>query len=337
MRPQPNPLAPFVLACLAFLLLSLYGGLTAQAQQVQVTAANPSSAAQGTVNLDVKITGKGFKSGAKAKFFVTNTSDPGGVTVNTTTFVSSTELTANITVSDTAVIANFDVQALNSDGRGGKGTELFAVLAKGADPVASNRSATLNLNATLEPMDGACNICPDSATTPTYFNGVDSAQAVFDDYGNFVFVSGARAVVFLYSPPLGDSLTTRTLPASDVRTQVRARTYKTSDTYTNLQGMSVGQAQCLGMGWVIGQYTDSERSVGFRYGRGVLSNTSFVVVTHPDDNTWVMEPAPQGACGTTFLQDNVARVRDSVTARGKTTDYDYGRYVMPFRLTLVRQ
>ena len=105
---------------------------TSNAQgQIQVTAADPMAAEQGTINLNVKVTGKGFKSGAVAKWFVTGTTNPGGVTVNSTTFVSSTELTANLTVSDTATIANFDIQVTNSDGRGGKGTELFAVTAKG--------------------------------------------------------------------------------------------------------------------------------------------------------------------------------------------------------------
>ena len=88
------------------------------------------------------------------------------------------------------------------------------------------------------------------------------------------------------------------------------------------------------MGWIIGQYTNSERSSGFRYGRGILSNTSFVIVQRVDVNTWVMQPSPQAACSATFLQDDVARIRDSVTVKGKTTDYDYGRYVMPFKLTL---
>jgi uncharacterized delta-60 repeat protein len=117
--------------CLGFIVLNL--GLTTevQAQQIQVTSALPAAAEQGTVNLNVRVTGKGFKNGAKAKWFVSSTTDPGGVTVNSTTFVSSTELTANITVSDTAAIANFDIQVLNSDGRGGKGTELFAVTPKG--------------------------------------------------------------------------------------------------------------------------------------------------------------------------------------------------------------
>ena len=116
---------------LGFVLLNLSGSISAVQGQVQVTAADPMSTAQGTINLNVKVTGKGFKNGAKAKWFVTGTTDPGGVTVNSTTFVNSGELTANITVSDTAVISNFDIQVLNSDGRGGKGTELFAVTAKG--------------------------------------------------------------------------------------------------------------------------------------------------------------------------------------------------------------
>jgi hypothetical protein len=110
------------------------------------------STAQGTVNLNVKVTGKGFKNGAQAKWFVTGTTNPGGVTVNSTAFVSSTELTANITVSDTATIANFDIQVLNSDGRGGKGTELFAVTAKGnaaactVQPLPSGISLVTTLN-----------------------------------------------------------------------------------------------------------------------------------------------------------------------------------------------
>ncbi len=62
---------------------------------------------------------------------MTGTTGTGGVTVNSTSFVSSSEVTANITVADTASIANFDIQVLNSDGRGGKGTELFRVTAKG--------------------------------------------------------------------------------------------------------------------------------------------------------------------------------------------------------------
>jgi hypothetical protein len=325
-----------ILVCLAlaFLVFLCANSPTAQAQQVQVNAADPAAAAQGTINLNVKVTGKGFKKGATAKWLVTGTTDPGGVTVNSTTFVSSTELTANITVADTAVIANFDIQVLNSDGRGGKGTELFAITAKGAG---SGNSAELVLNVTIEPLAGNCRICPDDSTTPTYMTGVASVNAVFNVDGHFVFLSGSRTVEFLYSTPLGDSLTTRILPNSEEPANVRARTFNTSEPYTNLQDMLIGQQQCLGLGWFIGQFTNSERSIGFRYGRGMLTNTSFVIVQRTDLDNWVMEPAPQTMCSTTFLQDNVTRIRDSETKRGKTTDYDYGRYVMPFKLTLTRQ
>ena len=130
MKPSRRLPTILLILCTGFLLQALKGTMAVQGQQVQVTAADPASTAQGTVNLNVKVTGKGFKNGAKAKWFVTGTTDTGGVTVNSTTFVSSSEVTANITVSDTATISNFDIQVLNSDGRGGKGTELFKVTSK---------------------------------------------------------------------------------------------------------------------------------------------------------------------------------------------------------------
>ena len=130
MKPKTTPCPALV--CFALALLVFFGAniSTAHAQQIQVTAADPAVAAQATVNLDVKVTGKGFKNGAKAKFLVTGTADTGGVVVNSTTFVSSTELRANINVAETAIIAGFDIEVSNSDGRGGKGTELFRVVEK---------------------------------------------------------------------------------------------------------------------------------------------------------------------------------------------------------------
>src|SRR6185436_16111281 len=62
---------------------------------------------------------------------------------NSTTFVNSGELTANITISDTATIANFDIQVLNSDGRGGKGTELFAITAPSCGADVTNLSISI--------------------------------------------------------------------------------------------------------------------------------------------------------------------------------------------------
>src|SRR4051812_47210104 len=114
MIPRPGLSKLVVAICLfvslGLVLANLNRVSQAQGPAVQVAAADPAAAAQGTLNLNVKVNGKGFKNGAKAKWLVAGTSDPGGVTVNSTTFVSSTELIANITVSDTAVISTFDIQ-----------------------------------------------------------------------------------------------------------------------------------------------------------------------------------------------------------------------------------
>src|SRR2546430_11293808 len=128
---------------LAFILVGLFtvlGTLPASAQ-IQVDSANPTAAPQGTINLDIAITGNGFKKGAVAQWFVTGTTNPGGVTVNSTTFKGSTQVTANITVASDAVINGFDIVVRNADGRTGKGTDRFAVTQKGT-PVGCSTSGT---------------------------------------------------------------------------------------------------------------------------------------------------------------------------------------------------
>jgi hypothetical protein len=130
-------------------IFALMAALPATAQ-IQVNSANPSAAPQGTTNLNVTISGNGFKKGATAKWFVTGTTNPGGVTVNSTTFQSSTQLTANITVASNAVISGFDIVVTVAT-RTGKGTDLFAVLQSNANsctvqPLPSGISWVTSLN-----------------------------------------------------------------------------------------------------------------------------------------------------------------------------------------------
>jgi hypothetical protein len=117
--------------CLLLGLLT-WGGMLSplRAQNIQVTSATPPAAAQGTTNLDVVIGGKGFQKGARAVFYLSGTADTDGVMVNSTTFNGKTQLTANITIADTATIGSFDV-AVYSGSRTGKGTGLFSVTQKG--------------------------------------------------------------------------------------------------------------------------------------------------------------------------------------------------------------
>ena len=118
-------------AILAFLAVAIVMLAHAAPAQISVTSAVPNSTIQGTINLDVTVGGKGFKAGAKAQWFVSGTTNPGGVTVNSTHFVNSNTLTANISVSNLANVGGFDIVVTNTDGRSGKGTELFSVQSNG--------------------------------------------------------------------------------------------------------------------------------------------------------------------------------------------------------------
>ena len=109
-------------------VLLVAAGSSRLSAQIQVTSANPNVAAQGTISLNVAVGGSGFKKGARSQFFVTGTTDTGGITVNSTAFVNSNQVTANITVASTAEIASFDIVVQNTDGRTGKGTGLLKVL-----------------------------------------------------------------------------------------------------------------------------------------------------------------------------------------------------------------
>ena len=134
------------------------------AQNVQVTSATPPAAPQGTINLNVAVGGNGFGKGAKAAFFLSGTTNPAGVTVNSTAFNSKSQVTANITISDTANISSFDVVVTNTDGRSGKGTQLFQVTAKGT-PVGCTTVGT-----------------PSAFSLVTSLNSVNSSGAA--QYGN---------------------------------------------------------------------------------------------------------------------------------------------------------
>jgi hypothetical protein len=80
--------------------------------------------------------------------------NPGGVTVNSTTFNGSGQLTANLTIASGAVISGYDVAVTNADGRTGKGTDLFAVTQQGTPPGCSTTGTPsgFSLVASLNPV-----------------------------------------------------------------------------------------------------------------------------------------------------------------------------------------
>jgi alpha-tubulin suppressor-like RCC1 family protein len=101
---------------------------------VAVSAANPDSATQDTT-LDVHVFGGGFDRGSKAQWAQSGVVSP-NVTTNSTRFVSSSELVANITISATAGTGSYDILVTTSKGKKGIGSELFTISAKHNDVAA---------------------------------------------------------------------------------------------------------------------------------------------------------------------------------------------------------
>jgi len=91
-----------------------------------VTSAIPAEGAQGSVNLQVLITGSGFDSGSNAVWLRDGAPAP-DVQTNVTTFVNKSELIADIN-SDVAALESLDdIEVTTRRGKNGIGTELFSV------------------------------------------------------------------------------------------------------------------------------------------------------------------------------------------------------------------
>jgi len=89
-----------------------------------VTSATPAFGDQGTT-VDVHIHGSGFAAGAAATLLLHGGADA-HVKTNSTTFVSSTELVANVTIAPDAPLAFWDVQVALGD-KNGVGSEAFEI------------------------------------------------------------------------------------------------------------------------------------------------------------------------------------------------------------------
>ncbi|MEP6507142.1 MAG: hypothetical protein ABJC63_02875 [Gemmatimonadales bacterium] len=102
----------------------------AVSSDVTVSGTTPDSAIQDTT-LDVVISGSGFVAGSVASWALAGVQDPAQVRTNSTRYVSSRQLVANITISRTATPAKWDVMVAAGT-KGGIGTEAFAVTPRNA-------------------------------------------------------------------------------------------------------------------------------------------------------------------------------------------------------------
>jgi hypothetical protein len=87
-----------------------------------LTSVNPNSGAQGQNLSSVILTGSNFQSGATCLFGA-------GITVNSCTFNSATQLTASITISSTAALGSRNVTVTNPDSQSSTLSNAFSVTA----------------------------------------------------------------------------------------------------------------------------------------------------------------------------------------------------------------
>jgi hypothetical protein len=107
-----------------------------------VTSTLPRSGDKGRT-LDVHVYGSGFANGATATWALHGVADPSKVKTNSTTFVSSTELIANVTIAPDATIDYWDVQvAAALCCKTGVGSELFEITS--AMPVGGGSALGVN-------------------------------------------------------------------------------------------------------------------------------------------------------------------------------------------------
>jgi len=97
-----------------------------------VASADPNNAPQDTT-LDVRVLGSAFDRGSTAEWAIAGVPSA-KVRTNSTRFVNSKELIANITIALDADTVLYDVIVTTTTGKKGIGTELFQVRAKGPPP-----------------------------------------------------------------------------------------------------------------------------------------------------------------------------------------------------------
>jgi hypothetical protein len=110
----------------------------------QVYSADPFETPRGTT-LDVQITGSAFEKGSTVRFELNGAVDS-RVRVNSTRYVKSTQVIANITVAADALPDHYDVIVITPTGKKGIGTEIFEVTLRAEALSLGNHAYAVNDN-----------------------------------------------------------------------------------------------------------------------------------------------------------------------------------------------
>ena len=263
---------------------------------ITVSSTQPANADRGTT-VDVHVLGKGFVAGAQATWLLHGVANSAKVRTNSTTYVSSTDVVANITVSSDADLALWDVQ-IASGGKNGVGTEVSAITAGNVtatefisnDPAYNLRGDGSYLESSGESryLDGECGV------GSTFYSGPGSSGDVTMGIGGHGKCT--RSIRFTYAAINADGTTTSegsivTSSFLNVRKLQVAATSTTPASYIPIGGdgqrtfaFDDGSTKC-GPG--------GQQAIGFAPTLGDLATGADLVNVHRDAaDTWTVSTTP---------------------------------------------
>jgi hypothetical protein len=192
MTSKPTRYHSFATLLWAPLIALALFALPALAQDPVVNSADPPSAEQETLDLDVMVGGDNFGTDSTVRFLVTGSQNPGGIHVKNVKRQGPKTLKVTIDIDADAVVDDFDIEVM-SRGRTGKGIELFRVREK------TNQSPDMEFIAFSgdflggEVVEGCC---PNAGPFPAYqmtvtrdLGNPDGLQVVADTYSGFLFMN----------------------------------------------------------------------------------------------------------------------------------------------------
>jgi hypothetical protein len=303
--------------------------------QINVNAATPNNAAQGTTALNVTVSGSGFEQGAAATWFVSGTTNSGGVSVNSTTFVNSSTLVANITVANTATTGAYDIAVKNSNGRTGVGSDAFTI---------NSMAVTSNVSST-DATGASYTVQGDSSGISTYDNEPSSC-ALFDPhniciiksllpndwYLNLSTVSGRSLKVTFH--PLNGSADESALDGNYLGSALTTRCFDSNNNRLDIQFLLPGASftRCS-----LRVNFSTPDGTGYAYALGpAFSGTGWSTVTCTSGSAqscsaWTITPTPGSMLPNPTLA-SVAILQEFT----KHSSPIIGTYVMTFNIVLTR-
>jgi hypothetical protein len=304
--------------------------------QVTVSTTTPNNAPQGTSGINITISGSGFESGAKATWLVSGTTDTGGVTVNSTTFVNSSQLVANISIANNATTGGYDVAVTTNSGRTGVGSDAFTV----------NPMAVTSTLYSTDASGAAMTVQGDSASGESTYYNTPSYCAIFDpkhiciitdllpnDWYLRLSTTSGRAVKVTFHP-LNGSPDESALDASYLGSAVTTRCVDANNNRLDIQFLLPGSSfyRCSL------RVNFSANGLGYAYAMGpAFSGTGWSTVTCTSGtptqncNAWTITPTPSSLLPNPTLA-NVAILQEFT----KHSSPIIGTYLMTFNIVLTR-